>query len=95
MILEIEIQGALEGKGTLSGHIAFVCDAAVCRRAAQTSGRKRDRDHGGDRVPDWQGQWRSQSTWSQYDYLVINDDLDVCVSEMHKIIQGEHQKKFP
>ena len=30
----------------------------------------------------------------QYDYLVINDDLDVCVSEMHKIIQGEHQRSF-
>ena len=27
-------------------------------------------------------------------YLVINDDLDVCVSEMHKIIQGEHQRSF-
>ena len=45
----------IQGKGTLSGHIAFVCDAAVCQRAAQTSGRKRDRDHGGDRVQTGKG----------------------------------------
>ena len=55
VILEIEIQGSAQGKGTLSGHIAFVCDAAVCQRAAQTSGRKRDRDHGGDRVQTGKG----------------------------------------
>ena len=26
-----------------------------------------------------------------YDYLIVNDDLDECVSEMHAIIQGEHR----
>ncbi len=30
----------------------------------------------------------------QYDYLIVNDDLQECVEEMHQIIQGE-QKKFP
>lgn len=24
-----------------------------------------------------------------YDYLVVNDDLNMCVEEMHMIIQGE------
>ncbi len=28
-----------------------------------------------------------------YDYLIINDDLDACVEEMHSIIQGEHRRR--
>ena len=28
----------------------------------------------------------------KYDYLVINDDLDVCTEEMHTIIQSAHRK---
>ena len=27
-----------------------------------------------------------------YDYLVINDDLETCVDEVHAIIQSEHDK---
>lgn len=27
-----------------------------------------------------------------YDYLVINDDLEECVEELHELIQREHQK---
>ena len=27
-----------------------------------------------------------------YDYLIINDDLEVCVREMHRIIVGEHRR---
>lgn len=30
----------------------------------------------------------------QYDYLIINDDLEICVEEMHAIIQAEHQRSF-
>ncbi len=30
----------------------------------------------------------------QYDYIVINDDLDTCVEEVHHIIQGEHRRSF-
>lgn len=29
---------------------------------------------------------------SAYDYLVINDRLDICVKEMHNIITGEHNR---
>ena len=29
-----------------------------------------------------------------YDYLVINDDLQECVEEMHHIIQEEHKRTF-
>ena len=27
-----------------------------------------------------------------YDYLIVNDDLDTCVEEMHSIIRAEHRK---
>ena len=27
-----------------------------------------------------------------YDYLIVNDDLDAAVEEMHGIIQGEHYR---
>ena len=30
----------------------------------------------------------------RYDYLIVNDDLDECVQEMHSIIQGEHRRSF-
>ena len=30
----------------------------------------------------------------QYDYLIINDDLERCAKELHDIIQGEHRKNF-
>lgn len=29
-----------------------------------------------------------------YDYLIVNDQLDVCVDEMHQIIQSEHNRSF-
>ena len=28
----------------------------------------------------------------QYDYLIVNDDLDTCVEEVHQIIRGEHHR---
>ena len=27
-----------------------------------------------------------------YDYLIVNDDLDVCMEDMHQVIQAEHKK---
>ncbi len=28
----------------------------------------------------------------EYDYLVVNDRLEVCVEEIHSIIESEHRK---
>ena len=30
----------------------------------------------------------------RYDYLIVNDELDRCVEEMHDIIRGEHKRSF-
>lgn len=31
---------------------------------------------------------------NQYDCLVVNDELDICVDEVHRIIQAEHARSF-
>lgn len=31
---------------------------------------------------------------SSYDYVLVNDDLQTCVMQMHNIIQGEHHRCF-
>ena len=28
----------------------------------------------------------------EYDYLVVNDELNACVAEIHSIIESEHRK---
>ena len=28
----------------------------------------------------------------EYDYLVVNDELEVCVEEIHAIIESEHRR---
>ena len=33
-----------------------------------------------------------QIIMDHYQYLVINDDLDTCVKEVHQLIQSEHLK---
>ncbi len=30
----------------------------------------------------------------RYDYLIVNDELEACVEEMHAIIQAEHRRSF-
>ena len=30
-----------------------------------------------------------------YDYLLVNDDLDRCVEEMHNLIQLQHRNEAP
>ena len=29
-----------------------------------------------------------------YDYLIINDELEACVSQVHSILQNEHTRLF-
>ena len=55
VILEIEIQGALKVKERFPDTLLLFVTPPSVQRAAQTSGRKRDRDHGGDRVQTGKG----------------------------------------
>ena len=33
-----------------------------------------------------------KNTCPQYDYLIVNDDLESCVEQVHSILQNEHTK---
>ena len=33
------------------------------------------------------------SIYDQYDYIVVNDDLDECVDEIHRLLQSIHNAK--
>lgn len=93
VILEIEIQGALKVKEKFPDTLLlFITPPTVSElrrrlvnRGTETMeviegrlGRAKEEAEGMDR----------------YDYLIINDKLDECVEEVHRIIEGEHRRSF-
>lgn len=93
VILEIEIQGALKVKEKFPDTLLlFITPPTVpelkkrlVNRGTETMdvieyrlNRAKEEAKGMDR----------------YDYLIINDDLNICVEEVHRIIQGEHRRSF-
>lgn len=93
VILEIEIQGALKVKEKFPDTLLlFVTPPTVkelknrlVNRGTETMevienrlSRAKEEAEGMDR----------------YDYLIINDRLDVCVEEVHRIIEGEHRRSY-
>ena len=91
VILEIEIQGALKVKKTFPGCAAVICNSSKCRRTSQALvGR------GTETLEVINARLaraaEEASGMEAYDYLLINDDLDRCVEEMHQLIQLQHRK---
>ncbi len=93
VILEIEIQGALKVKEKFPDTLLlFVTPPTIpelkkrlVNRGTETMdvieyrlNRAKEEAKGMDR----------------YDYLIINDELNTCVEEVHRIIQGEHRRSF-
>lgn len=90
VILEIEIQGALKVKEQFpQALLLFVTppDAQELRR--RLIGRGTETEEVIDARLSRAGE--EAEGIEQYDYLVINDDLDACVKQMHTLIQGAHQ----
>lgn len=93
VILEIEIQGALKVKEKFPETLLlFVTPPSAKTLENRLVGR-------GTETPEViASRMRRASEEAEgmgaYDYLVINDDLDVCVEEMHHIIQSEHNRVF-
>ena len=93
VILEIEIQGALKVKEKFPETLLlFVTppNADILR------GRLIGRGTETMEVIESRMQRAAQEAegMDAYDYLIINDDLEVCVREMHRIIVGEHRRTF-
>ena len=93
VILEIEIQGALEVKRKRPDTLLlFVTPPSAGELERRLVGR------GTETMEVIQSRLSRAVEESKgmggYDYIVINDVLEDCVDEVHKIIQGEHRKSF-
>ncbi|MCD2492690.1 guanylate kinase [Lacrimispora sp. NSJ-141] len=91
IILEIEIQGALNVKRQYPDAVlVFVIppDAATLKR--RLVGR------GTETLPVIEERLKraveESEGMEQYDYLLVNDDLETCVEELHQIMRCEHRK---
>lgn len=89
VILEIEIQGALKVKEQFPDTLLlFVTPPSASELKSRLVGRGTEtmdviRSRMNRACEEAEGMDR-------YDYLIVNDDLDDCVEEMHSIIRGEH-----
>ena len=93
VILEIEIQGALKVKDKFPETLLlFVTPPSVDVLRGRLIGR------GTETMEVIESRMRRAAEEAEgmdaYDYLIINDDLEVCVREMHRIIVGEHRRTF-
>ena len=91
VILEIEIQGALKVKKAFPDTLLlFVPPPSAEELQSRLIGRGTEtmeviRSRMDRACEEAQGM-------ELYDYLIVNDDLDACVEEMHSIIRGEHRR---
>lgn len=89
VVLEIEIQGALKVKEKFPNTLLlFVTPPDVQTLRQRLVGR------GTETMEVIESRMKRAAEEAEgmgrYDYLIINDDLDTCVDDMHEIIQGEH-----
>ena len=93
VILEIEIQGALKVKEQYPDALLLFLtppSAAELKRRLEGRGTE-DSAAIASRLRRAAEEARGVE---KYDYVIVNDDLDECVEEMHRIIQGEHCRSF-
>ena len=91
VILEIEIQGALKVKEKYPDTLLlFVTPPSAKELKERLVGR------GTETMDVIESRMKRAAEESEgveaYDYLIINDDLEVCVKEMHQVIQSEHKR---
>ena len=91
VILEIEIQGALKVKEKFPDTLLlFITPPTIAEL------RRRLVSRGTEDMEVIEGRLlraRAEAEgMDQADYLIINDDLSICVEEVHRIIEGEHRR---
>ena len=91
VILEIEVQGARKGKEKIpEAVLIFVTPPSAEELRARLVGRGTESmeviEAGGSRANE------EAVVMPDYDYLLVNDDLEQCVEAMHGIIQAERCK---
>ncbi|MFI3171650.1 MAG: guanylate kinase [Eubacteriales bacterium] len=93
VILEIEIQGALEIKEKFPETLLlFVTPPNATMLRDRLIGRGTETQ---EVIDSRMKRAVEESQYmDSYDYLIVNDQLDVCVEQMHRIIQHEHYKSI-
>lgn len=93
VVLEIEIQGALKVKEKFPDTLLLFVTPPTAEEL-----RRRLIGRGTETMDVIEYRMKRAIEESEgmdkYDYLIINDDLQECVKEMHQIIQGEHRRSF-
>jgi len=93
VLLEIEIQGALQVKEKLpETMLVFVMPPSAQILYERLKGRGTETDEV-IRKRMLRAVEESQGI-EQYDYILVNDDIDVCVESLHQMIQSEKQRAF-
>lgn len=93
VILEIEIQGAMKVKKRFPETVLlFVATPTAGELKRRLTGRGTESEE----VIESRLQRAVEEAdgMDQYDYLIINDDLERCTKELHDIIQSEHRRSF-
>ncbi|MDD3140891.1 MAG: guanylate kinase [Lachnospiraceae bacterium] len=93
VILEIEIQGALKVKEKFpEAVLLFVTPPSVSVLEKRLIGRGTETLE----VIESRMQRAAEEAdgMDNYDYIIINDDIERCRDEVHQIIQGEHYRGF-
>lgn len=93
VILEIEIQGALKVKEKFPETLLLFVTPPSARELKDRLV-KRGTESMEVILSRMERAREEAKGMGRYDYLVINDVLEDCVDEVHKIIQGEHRKSF-
>lgn len=93
VILEIEIQGALKVKEKFPETLLLFVTPPSARELKDRLV-KRGTESMEVILSRMERAREEAKGMDRYDYLVINDVLEGCVDEVHKIIQGEHRKSF-
>lgn len=91
VILEIEIQGAMKVKEKIpQAVLVFVTPPSMDELKNRLIGR------GTETMDVIESRLKRASEEAEgiedYDYLLINDDLDTCVKDLHHLIQSEHYR---
>ena len=91
VILEIEIQGALKVKEKFPETLLlFVTPPSAGELENRLRGRGTETE---EVIRDRLKRASEEAAYmDQYDYLLINDDLEACVEEMHALIQSQHRR---
>lgn len=98
VILEIEIQGALKVKKKRpEAVLIFVTPPSAAELRKRLTGRGTETQD----VIDARMRRAAEEagTMPAYDYILVNDDVDICAEKLHELIQTQHlrtaeQKKF-